>query len=194
MSSINVNLSPLCRQFRFASELKDNNHGNYIRGTIQLPTNLITVRYYRLELSLEPSKDCLLPTHPNLLHLTKPLTFENLGPITKKSWRVSFLLDFYNGYMECSIGSKKVIYNLLKLRQLSTHFFIKQTVIHGLQNKGEMYEISLGPSCVMLTIVKPLQQKPKLSNSGQVSIEDVLSERMTFEGIEESQVQFVYRN
>ena len=59
MSSINVNVNPLSRRFRWASEL-NGNHGNYILGNIQLPAHLITVRYYRLELSLVPSKDCLL--------------------------------------------------------------------------------------------------------------------------------------
>ena len=172
MGSINVNLNQLSRRFRWASELKDSHHGNYMTGCIQLPTKLITVRHYRLELSLVPSKDCVLPTHPNLLHLTKPVTYETLSTFSKRSWRQSFLLDFYNGSMDYSDGKKKC-------------------TIHGIQNKGEMYDITLGPSCVMLTIVKPLQQKQKRSSNGQVSIEDVLSERMAFDGYEESQVKSV---
>ena len=53
-----------------------------------------------------------------------------------------------------------------------------------MEKKGEQHEIRLGPDFVMLTIVKPLQQKQKPGLKQQaavVSIEDVLSARVAFE-------------
>ena len=63
--------------------------------------------------------------------------------------------------------------------------FLKVT-LHGLEKKGEQHEIRLGPDFVMLTIVKPLQQKQKpglkpAAGTAVVSIEDVLSARVAFE-------------
>ena len=56
-----------------------------------------------------------------------------------------------------------------------------------MEKKGEHHEIRLGPDFVMLTIVKPLQQKQKRGGKagGQVSIEDVLCARMAFERYEQ---------
>ena len=112
---IKVLLNPLSRRFRWASELKNSNHGNYLNGTLQIPSHLITEQYYRLELSLMPSQQTDLSIHPNLLHLTRPLTYETLGSITKDSWRQMFTLDFYN----CTIGytnGKKVSFPPLKVQ------------------------------------------------------------------------------
>ena len=64
-----------------------------------------------------------------------------------------------------------------------------------MEKKGEQHEIRLGPDFVMLTIVKPLQQKQKPGLKQQaagskqgaaavVSIEDVLSARVAFERYE----------
>ena len=55
-----------------------------------------------------------------------------------------------------------------------------------MEKKGEQHEIRLGPDFVMLTIVKPLQQKqkPGLKQAAVVSIEDVLSARVAFERYE----------
>ena len=54
-----------------------------------------------------------------------------------------------------------------------------------MEKKGEQHEIRLGPDFVMLTIVKPLQQKQKPglkpAATAVVSIEDVLSARVAFE-------------
>ena len=52
-----------------------------------------------------------------------------------------------------------------------------------MEKKGEQHEIRLGPDFVMLTIVKPLQQKqkPTAAATAVVSIEDVLSARVAFE-------------
>ena len=55
-----------------------------------------------------------------------------------------------------------------------------------MEKKGEQHEIRLGPDFVMLTIVKPLQQKQKpglkpAAGTAVVSIEDVLSARVAFE-------------
>ena len=107
---IKIQLDPLSRRFRWASELK-NSHGNFLNGTIQIPSVLISEKHYRLELCLVPSSQVYSDDwfiHPNLLHLTKPVTFETVGSITKDSWRQLFTLDFYNGTIISS--SKKVIY------------------------------------------------------------------------------------
>ena len=110
---IKIQLNPLSRRFRWASELKSN-HGNYLCGTIQIPSALITEKHYRLELCLVPSSHVYsndLFIHPNILHLTKPVTFETVGSITKDSWRQLFTLDFYNGTIA---SSKKVLFTITR--------------------------------------------------------------------------------
>ena len=92
-------------RFRWKSEVKSNikdktsSHGDYLRGTINLPSNLGFARY-KLELSLIPSIQSdanIFKAHPYILHLTHPESYHPLSNVNKESWKLTFDIDAQNG-------------------------------------------------------------------------------------------------
>ena len=102
---IDVCLEKQYHRFRWKSEVKSNigdkisSHGNYLTGSIKLPSNL-NFPSYKLELSLVPSLQSdqnVFFTNPYLLHLTHPDTYHPLNDINKESWKLIFDIDVKNG-------------------------------------------------------------------------------------------------
>ena len=92
-------------RFRWKSEVKTNitdktsAHGDYLKGTIKLPSNLGFARY-KLELSLIPSVQSdanIFKAHPYILHLTHPESYHPLSNVNKESWKLTFDIDAQNG-------------------------------------------------------------------------------------------------
>ena len=103
--NIEICLEKQYYRFRWKSEVKTNitdktsAHGDYLKGTIKLPSNLGFARY-KLELSLIPSSQSdanIFKAHPYILHLTHPESYHPLSNVNKESWKLTFDIDAQNG-------------------------------------------------------------------------------------------------
>ena len=103
--NIEICLEKQYYRFRWKSEVKTNitdktsAHGDYLKGTIKLPSNLGFARY-KLELSLISSVQSdanIFKAHPYLLHLTHPESYHPLSNVNKESWKLTFDIDAQNG-------------------------------------------------------------------------------------------------
>ena len=99
--NIEICLEKQYYRFRWKSEVKTNitdktsAHGDYLKGTIKLPSNLGFARY-KLELSLIPSSQSdanIFKAHPYILHLTHPESYHPLSNVNKESWKLTFDID-----------------------------------------------------------------------------------------------------